>query len=183
MSPSRSDVIRTRDLYVPNVALYQAEPHSDKRTGHLTKDIRRPCQGTTDRGLEPLLTESESAVLPLHQSAMCFQRTCYIIPSFSKKATPFFIFFNFFSFFSIFFLDLKTTARTPHTRTSYSLRMSGVRISTGHSSILSDPNAMTSQPTNFLSLDPLYSLNCCYGILIRTKCSQSEVSFSAWTES
>ena len=24
---------------------------------------------TTDRGLEPLLTESESAVLPLHQSA------------------------------------------------------------------------------------------------------------------
>ena len=25
---------------------------------------------TTDRGLEPLLTESESAVLPLHQSAL-----------------------------------------------------------------------------------------------------------------
>ena len=25
-SKSRSDVIRTRDLYVPNVALYQAEP-------------------------------------------------------------------------------------------------------------------------------------------------------------
>ena len=23
----RGDVIRTRDLYVPNVALYQAEPH------------------------------------------------------------------------------------------------------------------------------------------------------------
>ena len=32
-SKSRSDVIRTRDLYVPNVALYQAEPHSDKLTG------------------------------------------------------------------------------------------------------------------------------------------------------
>ena len=27
-SKSRSDVIRTRDLYVPNVALYQAEPHA-----------------------------------------------------------------------------------------------------------------------------------------------------------
>ena len=24
---NRGDVIRTRDLYVPNVALYQAEPH------------------------------------------------------------------------------------------------------------------------------------------------------------
>ena len=35
-SKSRSDVIRTRDLYVPNVALYQAEPHSDNRTGQLT---------------------------------------------------------------------------------------------------------------------------------------------------
>ena len=29
VSFNRSDVIRTRDLYVPNVALYQAEPHSD----------------------------------------------------------------------------------------------------------------------------------------------------------
>lgn len=27
-SKSRSDVIRTRDLYVPNVALYQTEPHA-----------------------------------------------------------------------------------------------------------------------------------------------------------
>lgn len=25
----RNDVIRTRDLFVPNEALYQAEPHSD----------------------------------------------------------------------------------------------------------------------------------------------------------
>ena len=68
---NRSDVIRTRDLYVPNVALYQAEPHSDKisRTLKCTS-IRRPCQGTTEKGFEPLLTESESAVLPLHHSAM-----------------------------------------------------------------------------------------------------------------
>ena len=29
LSVSRNDVIRTRDLFVPNEALYQAEPHSD----------------------------------------------------------------------------------------------------------------------------------------------------------
>lgn len=28
-SSNRGDVIRTRGLYVPNVALYQAEPHPD----------------------------------------------------------------------------------------------------------------------------------------------------------
>ena len=63
---SRRDRIRTCGLYVPNVALYQAEPHSDKisRTLKCTS-IRRPCQGTTEKGLEPLLTESESAVLPI----------------------------------------------------------------------------------------------------------------------
>ncbi len=34
-------------------------------------DIYQSCHHTTtDRGLEPLLTESESAVLPLHQSAL-----------------------------------------------------------------------------------------------------------------
>ena len=35
---SRSDVIRTRDLYVPNVALYQAEPHSEGMYF-----VRMPC--------------------------------------------------------------------------------------------------------------------------------------------
>ena len=29
------------------------------------QDTQRPCQGTTEKGLEPLLTESESAVLPI----------------------------------------------------------------------------------------------------------------------
>ena len=35
---------------------------------------------TTDRGLEPLLTESESAVLPLHQSAILLSVTklCFL---------------------------------------------------------------------------------------------------------
>ena len=38
LAPSnRSDVIRTRDLYVPNVALYQAEPHSAIITKFLVK--------------------------------------------------------------------------------------------------------------------------------------------------
>ena len=43
---------------------------------------------TTDRGLEPLLTESESAVLPLHQSASHFCRTAVLsanIDYYTKK--------------------------------------------------------------------------------------------------
>ena len=54
----RSDVIRTRDLYVPNVALYQAEPHSDKkcslhfpnygwRTRTFTNRVRVCCAAIT----------------------------------------------------------------------------------------------------------------------------------------
>ena len=57
---NRSDRIRTCGLYVPNVALYQAEPHSDK-IGNLLSG-KFPA---TEKGLEPLLTESESAVLPI----------------------------------------------------------------------------------------------------------------------
>ena len=34
----RGDGIRTRDLYVPNVALYQTEPHPDKKLFNCTKD-------------------------------------------------------------------------------------------------------------------------------------------------
>lgn len=44
-SKNRSDVIRTRDLYVPNVALYQTEPHSDK-IGNLPKQIPSYGKGT-----------------------------------------------------------------------------------------------------------------------------------------
>ena len=57
--------------------------------------IRCPCQGTTDRGLEPLLTESESAVLPLHQSAL-FPANMFYYTSFFTKIKPFFHFFYFF---------------------------------------------------------------------------------------
>ena len=41
----RSDKIRTCDLYVPNVALYQTEPHSDK-IGNLPKQIPSYGKGT-----------------------------------------------------------------------------------------------------------------------------------------
>lgn len=42
---NRSDRIRTCDLYVPNVALYQAEPHSDK-IGNLLIQIPDYGKGT-----------------------------------------------------------------------------------------------------------------------------------------
>ena len=38
-------------------------------SGHKNKTAFMTVLQATDRGLEPLLTESESAVLPLHQSA------------------------------------------------------------------------------------------------------------------
>ena len=103
---TRSDAIRTRDLYVPNVALYQTEPHSDITNIALEKrnrmlfyiHIRRPCQGTTGKGLEPLLTESESAVLPITPSRINFvsQRTNIIILISKIKSTLFLIIFIFF---------------------------------------------------------------------------------------
>ena len=96
---NRSDVIRTRDLYVPNVALYQAEPHSDKVTGYLYLPIRRPCQGTTGKGFEPLLTESESAVLPLHHPAISLTNKIYYTKFFPKIK-------SFFEFFLFFYLNL-----------------------------------------------------------------------------
>ena len=51
------------------------------------------------KGFEPLQTESESVVLPLHNRAVCFVlslRTFIIIPRNSKKSTPFLKFFRFF---------------------------------------------------------------------------------------
>ena len=55
----RGDWIRTSGLYVPNVALYQAEPH---------------LVMAGEEGFEPSQTESESVVLPLHNSAVVKQR-------------------------------------------------------------------------------------------------------------
>ena len=67
---NRSDRIRTCDLYVPNVALYQAEPHSDKIGICISVD-----SPATEKGLEPLLTESESAVLPITPFRIIFTRS------------------------------------------------------------------------------------------------------------
>lgn len=39
---SRNDVIRTRDLFVPNEALYQAEPHSDALNRYKLS-VPKPC--------------------------------------------------------------------------------------------------------------------------------------------
>ena len=53
----------------------------------------------TGKGLEPLLTESESAVLPITPfRIVSFQRTYIIITSFRQKSTPFFYFFNLLSY-------------------------------------------------------------------------------------
>ena len=59
----RGDWIRTSGLYVPNVALYQAEPHLEKcgpKIGAMA----------AEEGFEPSQTESESVVLPLHNPAV-----------------------------------------------------------------------------------------------------------------
>lgn len=84
----RGDWIRTSGLYVPNVALYQAEPHLEKLS---------PVFGAmaAEEGFEPSQTESESVVLPLHNSASTFaaakqhgllyQNIGICQPSFEKK--------------------------------------------------------------------------------------------------
>ena len=60
----RGDGIRTHELCVPNAALYQTEPHLEK--------IAPPLNGAMAAvpGFEPRQTESESAVLPLHNTAI-----------------------------------------------------------------------------------------------------------------
>ena len=50
-----------------------------------------PILVATDRGLEPLLTESESAVLPLHQSALLSANKYY----YNKLLTEIKCFFHF----------------------------------------------------------------------------------------
>ena len=77
----RGDWIRTSGLYVPNVALYQTEPHLEM---------------AAEEGFEPSQTESESAVLPLHNSAISesscrrCRTTIFIISKSSCLSTPFF---------------------------------------------------------------------------------------------
>ena len=85
-SKSRSDVIRTRDLYVPNVALYQAEPHSV--FCNYGKGIRTP----TNR-----VRVCCAAITPIRITS-CFvsvRRNIVIISTCIKKVNTFFIFFVF----------------------------------------------------------------------------------------
>ena len=88
---SRSDKIRTCDLYVPNVALYQTEPHSDK-IGNLlfaNSQLRK-------RDLNPYYQSQSLLCCQLHHSAssclfvsVLLDSTIVIITGYSKKATPF----------------------------------------------------------------------------------------------
>ena len=85
---------------------------------------------TTDRGLEPLLTESESAVLPLHQSAssVCSlwfsTANKFIIANLYGNASIFLHFFkeSHFKYFFFFFLTFssKILLSSDHTPASHS---------------------------------------------------------------
>ena len=113
---NRSDRIRTCGLYVPNVALYQAEPHSDLQqkicTAYfLSGKIRNLPSGkfpATEKGLEPLLTESESAVLPITPFrivtayGLSLVSNMVIISNFEEKSSTFLNFFIII-FYSSFF--------------------------------------------------------------------------------
>ena len=87
---NRSDVIRTRDLYVPNVALYQAEPHSvfinyGKGIRTPTNRVRVCCATIT-----PFRIIWYFFVFPANK----YYYTCI-----SKNCKHFFNFFLFFCFF------------------------------------------------------------------------------------
>ena len=81
----RGDWIRTSGLYVPNVALYQAEPHLDGN-GSGQRSL------AAEEGFEPSQTESESVVLPLHNSAIrtaLLETARFIIPNHPDLSIPF----------------------------------------------------------------------------------------------
>ena len=83
-SKSRSDVIRTRDLYVPNVALYQAEPHSV--FCNYGKGIRTP----TNR------VRVCCATITPFRNVLCSLANKYYYTYISKNCKHFFKFFLFF---------------------------------------------------------------------------------------
>ena len=93
-SKSRSDVIRTRDLYVPNVALYQAEPHSV--FCNYGKGIRTP----TNR------VRVCCATITPFRNVLCSLTNKYYYTYISKNCKHFFKFFLFFCFFLQFALEI-----------------------------------------------------------------------------
>ena len=93
-SKSRSDVIRTRDLYVPNVALYQAEPHSV--FCNYGKGIRTP----TNR------VRVCCATITPFRNVLCSLANKYYYTYISKNCKHFFKFFLFFCCFLQFALEI-----------------------------------------------------------------------------
>ena len=93
-SKSRSDVIRTRDLYVPNVALYQAESHSV--FCNYGKGIRTP----TNR------VRVCCATITPFRNVLCSLANKYYYTYISKNCKHFFKFFLFFCFFLQFALEI-----------------------------------------------------------------------------
>ncbi len=79
----RGDWIRTSGLYVPNVALYQAEPHLEKCGPNIGAMA-------AEEGFEPSQTESESVVLPLHNSASYISNSKNYYTKNQKFVNPFF---------------------------------------------------------------------------------------------
>ena len=75
---NRSDVIRTRDLYVPNVALYQAEPHSDIiQLKNLVKIIKNLLLQILNYGQRTRTSTNRvrvccAAITPIRISMFCF---------------------------------------------------------------------------------------------------------------
>lgn len=77
-------------------------------SGHKNKTAFMTVLQATDRGLEPLLTESESAVLPLHQSASFLflsDSTFILYRNFSKSQALFLFFKQFFKQSSLPFIS------------------------------------------------------------------------------
>ena len=93
-SKSRSDVIRTRDLYVPNVALYQAEPHSV--FCNYGKGIRTPTNRVRVR----------CATITPFRNVLCSLAHKYYYTYISKNCKHFFKFFLFLCFFLQFALEI-----------------------------------------------------------------------------
>ena len=89
----RSDKIRTCDLYVPNVALYQTEPHSDK-IGNLPKQIPSYGKGTWTPTNRVRVCCAANYTIPHYLSFVCclFQTTWLLYQSY-RKMQPLFWYF------------------------------------------------------------------------------------------
>ena len=74
----RSSETRTHGLCVPNAARYQLR-YTPKENGS------RCCRLVAEEGFEPSQCESESQVLPLHNSALHSRRIAEVLYYYTKK--------------------------------------------------------------------------------------------------